>query len=63
MEVHELPRIGTTSEDILEDGMVLTVEPGIYLPGWGGIRLEDMGVIEDGKFRNFTTATKLRCIA
>jgi Xaa-Pro aminopeptidase len=63
VEVHELPRIGTTSEDILQDGMVLTVEPGIYVPGWGGIRLEDMGVIEDGKFRNFTTATKLRCIA
>ncbi|HJN93702.1 MAG TPA: Xaa-Pro peptidase family protein [Dehalococcoidia bacterium] len=62
LEVHELPRLGRTVEEPLEEGMVITVEPGIYLPGWGGIRIEDMGVIENGKFRNFTTAAKLRMI-
>ena len=60
LEIHEKPRVGRNSDDVLADGMVITVEPGIYLPGWGGVRLEDMGVIQDGKFRAFTTAPKLR---
>ncbi len=62
LEIHERPRIGKTSEDVIRDGMVITVEPGIYLPGWGGVRIEDMGVIENGTYRNFTTAAKLRMI-
>jgi Xaa-Pro aminopeptidase len=59
LQVHESPRISRTSEDVLEDGMVLTVEPGIYLPGWGGIRIEDMGYMKDGRYVNFTHAPKL----
>ncbi|MBL0715170.1 MAG: aminopeptidase P family protein [Desulfosarcina sp.] len=39
--VHEAPRLSPRSEDILQDGMLVTVEPGIYLPDWGGIRLEN----------------------
>ncbi len=62
LEIHEQPRVGRTSDDALEEGMIITVEPGIYIPGWGGIRIEDMGVIENGKFRNFTTAPKLRMV-
>lgn len=62
LEIHERPRIGKTAEDVIGDGMVITVEPGIYLPGWGGVRIEDMGVIENGTYRNFTTAAKLRMI-
>ena len=62
LEIHEHPRLGRTSDDVLADGMVITVEPGIYLPGWGGIRIEDMGVLENGRFRNFTTAPKLRMV-
>jgi Xaa-Pro aminopeptidase len=62
LEIHEHPRVGKTSDDAIEEGMVITVEPGIYIPGWGGIRIEDMGVMEDGKYRNFTTAPKLRML-
>ena len=41
LEVHELPFMGRKCDLTLEAGMVLTVEPGVYLPGWGGIRIED----------------------
>ena len=39
--VHEAPRLAVRSQTILKAGMVVTVEPGIYLPGWGGVRIED----------------------
>jgi len=41
MAVHEPPRLAVKSNIVLRPGMVVTVEPGIYLPGWGGVRLED----------------------
>ena len=41
MDIHEAPRLRKESETILEPGMIVTVEPGIYLPDWGGIRIED----------------------
>jgi Xaa-Pro aminopeptidase len=62
LQIHESPRVGRTSEDVLEDGMIFTVEPGIYLPGWGGIRIEDMGYLKDGKYVNFTHAPKLQFV-
>jgi Xaa-Pro aminopeptidase len=62
LQVHESPRVGGTSADVLQDGMVITVEPGIYLPGWGGIRIEDMGYLKDGKYVNFTKAPKLQFV-
>jgi Xaa-Pro aminopeptidase len=41
LDVHEAPRLGKDGNVVLKPGMVVTVEPGIYLPGWGGVRLED----------------------
>lgn len=41
LEIHEEPRLSSNSDTVLEEGMVFTIEPGIYLPGWGGIRIED----------------------
>ena len=48
MDVHEAPRLSRVSEDVLAPGMVVTVEPGIYLPGSGGIRIEDLVVVRPG---------------
>jgi Xaa-Pro aminopeptidase len=41
MDIHEAPRLGRGSDVTLRPGMVVTVEPGVYLPGWGGVRIED----------------------
>ncbi|MEA1952157.1 MAG: Xaa-Pro peptidase family protein [Planctomycetota bacterium] len=41
LDVHEAPRLGVSSETVLKPGMIVTVEPGVYLPGWGGVRIED----------------------
>jgi Xaa-Pro aminopeptidase len=57
--IHEAPRVAKASSDELLDGMVLTVEPGIYLTGWGGIRIEDQCVLENGKLRVMSKAPKL----
>ena len=62
LQIHEHPYLGATSEDELADGMVITIEPGIYLPDWGGVRIEDMGVLQDGCFQSFAQSPKLRMI-
>lgn len=48
LEIHEWPRVAPRSNDILVDGMIFTIEPGIYIPDWGGVRIEDVVVIECG---------------
>ncbi len=53
LQVHELPTIGAAGTT-LKEGFVVTVEPGLYYPGVGGIRLEDMGAVRAKKFTDFT---------
>ena len=47
LAVHEKPRIGPGSTDVLYPGMVFTVEPGIYVSGWGGVRIEDVVLLKE----------------
>ena len=49
LDIHEMPYISTKSDTIIEDGMVYTIEPGIYIPNEFGIRIEDMVAMVDGK--------------
>ena len=55
---HELPRLGPNSLGHLVNGMVFTIEPGVYLTGWGGVRIEDTVVMESGKIRVISKARK-----
>ena len=48
LATHEGPRASWTTDDLIPAGSILTVEPGIYLPGWGGVRIEDMILVKDG---------------
>ncbi len=63
LAVHEAPRLSPLRKDSLVEGMVFTVEPGIYLPGWGGVRLENMVVLrkEGAEVLNRTDSGVYRC--
>ena len=58
LNVHEMPMVVPSSDHILEEGMIFTVEPGIYLPGWGGVRIEDMVLLEEAEVSLLTNAPK-----
>lgn len=55
LEIHEGPTLSTSSEGLLEVGNVVTVEPGVYLPGVGGVRVEDFCVVTEDGYDNLTT--------
>ncbi|MFD1773091.1 M24 family metallopeptidase [Paenibacillus rhizophilus] len=58
MEVHEWPRLSKLSDDVLQPGMVVTVEPGIYVPGLGGVRIEDDVVVTENGVERLTHSSK-----
>ena len=55
LEIHEAPRLNSRAEELLAAGQVVTVEPGLYDPAWGGVRLEDVVVVRDDGCENLTS--------
>ena len=60
LEIHEAPRLARKSNDVLAAGHVVTVEPGVYVPGFGGVRIEDMVLMEKEKVEVISAARKVR---
>ena len=58
LEIHEDPTLSPRGDIVLQDGMVVTVEPGIYIPDLGGVRIEDMVVVDGMNARVLTASTK-----
>ena len=58
LAVHEFPGVAPNAPATMVDDMVFTIEPGIYLPGWGGVRIEDTVVMEGGRVRRLSQAHK-----
>jgi Xaa-Pro aminopeptidase len=58
LEVHEMPRLGQREKTVLQEGMVLTVEPGVYIEGIGGIRIEDDVLVTASGAEDLTTAPR-----
>ena len=58
LEVHEKPRLSLLSEDLIKENMIMSIEPGIYIPGFGGVRIEDLVLITKDGIRNFCTSPK-----
>jgi Xaa-Pro aminopeptidase len=56
LTLHEGPRLAADSDDVLEPGMIVTVEPGVYLSGWGGVRLEELALVTANGAEVLTTA-------
>jgi Xaa-Pro aminopeptidase len=63
LEIHEKPTISGRSGQIVSEGMVFTIEPGIYIPGWGGVRIEDTVVVTADGCRLLTQVSKELIIA
>lgn len=57
LQVHEYPHISPKSKEILKEGMVFSIEPGIYILDYGGVRIEDLFVLEMGNIRQITSST------
>jgi len=59
LEIHEGPRISYINETILKENMVITIEPGIYIENFGGVRIEDMIVVKKNRYQNLYKSSKL----
>ncbi len=62
LAIHERPRVNTKDDTILQPGMVITIEPGIYLPDWGGVRIEDSVLVTEQGCEILTSSPKLELL-
>jgi Xaa-Pro aminopeptidase len=58
LEIHEAPRVAAGQNEILRPGMVITIEPGVYIPGKWGVRIEDMVVVTEHGCEVLTATSK-----
>ena len=62
IEIHEAPTLSPNSKDILEEGRVFSIEPGIYIPNVGGVRIEDLFVIQKNQLVQLTNNSSSKTI-
>jgi len=58
LEIHESPRVAAGQKEVLQPGMVVTIEPGVYFPGKWGVRIEDMVAVNDSGCEVLTPTSK-----
>lgn len=58
LEIHEEPRLNAKSTEVLRPGMVITIEPGVYLPGLGGLRIEDLVLVTKSGYKLLSNSPK-----
>ena len=58
LEIHEEPRFSPRAEEVIQENTVISVEPGLYLPNWGGVRIEDLVVVKKDGCINLTHSPK-----
>lgn len=59
LEIHESPRLSVSEPEVIPVGAAVTVEPGVYIPGWGGVRIEDLVIVQSDGLLNLTHSPKM----